>query len=129
MWRQMVVQASYQLLVLFLVIYGAPQHIARYSLPSPCVAYSNTDGYNIPLSEVNVTGGSVEYNPPVPAPYADYSAQKARCWRGPCVDLCCNTNSGGTCTDNLASAGGHYLPSTTLSLGALSPLNCAARYV
>lgn len=109
-------QASYQCLVLFLIIYGAPQHIPGYSLPTACPTYSAVDAHGVDISLLNATGGAVAYNPTVPAPYATYSEQKARCWRGPCVNLCCHTDSQGHCTDNLVSDGGHYLPSkATLS--------------
>ena len=111
MWRQIVGHASYQCLILFLIIYGAPQHIRGYSLPTACPTYSAVDASGIDISLINATGGALEYNPTVPAPYATYSEQKARCWKGPCVNLCCTTNSQGYCTDNLVSDGGHYLPS------------------
>jgi len=44
MWKHLVVQASYQLVVLFLIIYGGPRVISAYKLPSPCIPYSNVDG-------------------------------------------------------------------------------------
>jgi hypothetical protein len=44
MWKHLLVQAAYQLIVLFLIIYGGPQRIEAYKLPSPCIPYSNTDG-------------------------------------------------------------------------------------
>ena len=64
----------------------------------------------INLSLLNIENGASEYNPTVPAPYADYSTKTARCWQGPCLDLCCNADSSGACTDNLVSDGGHYNP-------------------
>lgn len=111
MWRQILLQASYQLLVLFLIIYGAPQHIRGYSLPTACPTYQAADAYGIDVSLLNATSGALQYNPAVPAPYATYAEQKARCWRGPCLNLCCHTDSAGHCSDNLVSEGGHYLPS------------------
>jgi Ca2+-transporting ATPase len=110
MWRQIVGQVFYQITVLFLIIYGAPQYIDVYSLPTACPTYSAVDASGIDISAINATGGSVLYNPVVPAPSATYSEQKARCWKGPCVNLCCNTNAQGYCTDNLVSDGGHYYP-------------------
>ena len=53
-----------------------------FSLPSACMTYSNVDAYSKDLSALNVTGGNEVYNPRVPAPYATYSEQKARCHRG-----------------------------------------------
>ena len=44
MWVHLTVQAAYQILILFLIIYGAPNAIDRYRLPSPCNTYSNIDG-------------------------------------------------------------------------------------
>jgi len=44
MWKHLVLQAAYQLIVLFLIIYGGPQRIEAYKLPSPCIPYSNVDG-------------------------------------------------------------------------------------
>jgi len=111
MWRQILGQVSYQLVVLFLIIYGAPQYISTYSLPTACPTYSAVDANGIDISALNATGGSLAYNPLAPSPSTTYSEQKARCWRGPCVNLCCNTNAAGFCTDNLVSDGGHYLPS------------------
>lgn len=116
MWRQIVGQGLYQCFVLFLIIYGAPQHIPGYSLPTACPTYSAVDANNVDISQLNVTGGALAYNPAVPAPYATYSEQKARCWRGPCVNLCCTTNDQGFCTDNLVSDGGHYQSSELLQV-------------
>ena len=62
MWKHMIVGASYQLFFLFLVIYGAPAHIARFSLPSPCATYSAIDGRGITLTAVSVIPGNA-YNP------------------------------------------------------------------
>lgn len=101
--------------MLFLVFYGAPAVIKSFSLPSACPTYSNVDASGISLTMLNVTNGAVEYNPAVPAPYDTYSSKKARCWKGPCIDLCCNTNSNGTCVDNLISQGGHYNPGTAFT--------------
>ena len=70
------------------------------------------DAFNLQTSALNVTAGGNElYNPRVPAPFATYSVEKARCHRGPCVNLCCNANAEGFCIDNLVSQGGQYLPS------------------
>lgn len=44
MWIHLTVQAAYQIVVLFLIIYAAPNTIDRYRLPSPCNTYSNIDG-------------------------------------------------------------------------------------
>lgn len=49
MWKHLIVQASYQLLILFLVIYGGPKYLAAYELPNPCTTYSNVDGHVTPL--------------------------------------------------------------------------------
>ena len=110
MWRQIIGQVCFQLTVLFLIIYGAPQYIRGYSLPTACPTYQAVDANGIDISLINATGGSVAYNPLAPAPSATYSDQKARCWRGPCVNLCCTINAAGYCIDNLISAGGHYRP-------------------
>jgi len=124
MWRQILSQVSYQLIVLFLVIYGAPQYIQAYSLPTACPTYQAVDANGIDISAINASGGSLLYNPVAPAPNNTYSEQKARCWKGPCVNLCCHTNTAGFCTDNLVSAGGHYLASALILLllsGTLMP--------
>lgn len=69
----------------------------------------------IDLSLLNVAGGGAEYNPAVPAPSRDYSSKAARCWQGPCLNLCCNTDAGGVCIDNLVAGGGHYNPGVASS--------------
>ena len=72
---------------------------------------------DIDVSLLNVAGGALRYNPFTPAPSANYSSKQARCWQGPCLDLCCNTNSSsGKCIDNLVSGGGHYNPGPSPSL-------------
>ena len=43
MWKHLAVQATYQLAILFLILYAGPARLAAYSLPSPCVTYSNVD--------------------------------------------------------------------------------------
>lgn len=45
MWKHLLIQASYQLIILFLIIYGGPKYLSTYKLASPCVAYSNVDGH------------------------------------------------------------------------------------
>ena len=44
-------QGCWQVLVLFLVVYGAPAHLKAFALPSACTAYSNVDAYDISLGE------------------------------------------------------------------------------
>ena len=44
MWIHLVTQACYQILILFLIIYGAPNVIDRYRLPSAYNTYSAIDG-------------------------------------------------------------------------------------
>lgn len=50
MWKHLVVQALYQLAILFLIIYGGPKHLATYKLPNACSTYSNVDGHVSPHS-------------------------------------------------------------------------------
>ena len=50
MWKHLTVQATYQLAILFLILYGGPARLAAYSLPSPCVTYSNVDANVRPCS-------------------------------------------------------------------------------
>lgn len=108
MWRHLTAQVCYQLIVLFIVIYGAPQYISKFSLPPACNTYSAVDAYGLSIPAFN-TSGAIAYNPEVST---TYSTQKARCYRGPCINLCCSTDStNGVCVDNLVSQGGHYLPS------------------
>ena len=38
MWKHIITQALYQLLFLFLVVYGAPRHLPAYSVRSPRIA-------------------------------------------------------------------------------------------
>lgn len=45
MWKHLVIQAAYQLVILFLVIYAAPKVLYTYKQPSPCLTYSNVDGH------------------------------------------------------------------------------------
>lgn len=45
MWKHLVVQAAYQIAVLFLVIYGGPGHVAAYKLSTPCATYGNVDAH------------------------------------------------------------------------------------
>lgn len=112
MWKHILVQGLYQIFVLFLVVYGAPAHLSKYALPSACMAFSNVDAAHLDVSLVNqgaVTG--TLYNPRAPSPPgAHFEPNRARCTRGPCLDMCCNRNVTSTeCLDNLASQGGHYL--------------------
>lgn len=53
MWKHLVTQATYQLIILFLVIYGGPRVLSIYKLPSTCTTYSNVDGHvRLPLNDL-----------------------------------------------------------------------------
>ena len=43
MWKHILTQGCYQLVLLFLIIYGANKYISRYSLPSECYTYQRLD--------------------------------------------------------------------------------------
>ena len=67
MWKHLLVQASYQLTILFLVIYGGPKYLSTYKLASPCTTYSNVDGHvSLALADSNpsfLEGQDVLENP------------------------------------------------------------------
>ena len=46
-WSDSDVQGLWQVLVLFLVVYGAPANVRAFALPSACTAYSNVDAHDI----------------------------------------------------------------------------------
>ena len=50
MWVHLIVQAVYQLVILFLIIYAGPQVITEYKLPSHLNTYGNVDAHVSPLS-------------------------------------------------------------------------------
>lgn len=68
------------------------------------------------VSSLNVAGGVREWNPLPPAPAGNYSAKAARCWQGPCLNLCCTVDGSGGCITNLEAGGGHYKPGALPSL-------------
>lgn len=125
-------QGLYQIFVLFLVVYGAPAHLSKYALPSACMAFSNVDAAHLDVSLVNqgaVTG--TLYNPRAPSPPgAHFEPNRARCTRGPCLDMCCNRNVTSTeCLDNLASQGGHYLAGRLRCVQGSPSVTCEADLV
>ena len=69
-----------------------------------------------PASAGVVAGGAAaRYLHPAPSPGGNFEPSGARCNKGPCVDLCCVALPGTAfCADNLAGAGGLYLPSEPL---------------
>lgn len=104
-------QGTYQIFVLFLIVYGAPARLSKFALPSACMAFSNVDAHTLDVGLVNqgAVAGSL-YNPAAPSP-RNFEPKRASCQRGPCLDMCCNRNvTSGFCLDNLVSQGGHYGP-------------------
>lgn len=96
--------------------------VSRRSSSFCCWLTKRATLQGIDLNLLNLENGSPEFNPSVPAPYADFSAKAARCWQGPCLNMCCRVNSSGSCTDNLVSNGGHYSPGKSFPVALLSKL-------